>query len=233
MTNPIAKAYKWLDEDVLLRQYSKVAKKWEDSGRDIYHLSSAIGTSSVCLGIVAVASLGIKLGLSPNSLMSAYSPSLMSASIDFNHNIAGLGGEIEEISDSNSKSIDPFLEIFKKNNRISRVPFFLSGVGLVGKVGYDVYNYFANGESIPGEDFNLVSLGLSNIGIASSMYLKDRDPKLLDKQPAWRRAFQSSREKAGELSDRVKEGVQDWIPRPGLVPVRCETQYNNLEDYVK
>ncbi len=101
----------------------------------------------------------------------------------------------------------------------------------MGKVGYDAYNYFANGEPIPSEDSFLITLGLSNLGMASSMYLKDRDPKLLDKQPAWRKALESARERVGELSDRVKEGIQDWIPQPQPIPIPI--RYQTLEDYTE
>ncbi|MDP3987347.1 MAG: hypothetical protein Q8P81_03940, partial [Nanoarchaeota archaeon] len=97
----------------------------------------------------------------------------------------------------------------------------------------DTYNYFANGESIPNEDFGLASLGLSNLGLSFSMYLKDRDPKLLDKQPAWRRKFESAKKKTGELSDRLR----DWVPQPqpelAPIPIRYATQTKELEDYVR
>lgn len=38
----IIKPFKWVDEQVL-RQYTKLAKKWEDKGRNIYYLSSTVG----------------------------------------------------------------------------------------------------------------------------------------------------------------------------------------------
>ena len=219
MINPLVRAYEWLDRDVLLRQYSKVARRWEGSGRNIYKLSSAIGIPSGLLGNLAAAFLSSENLLGSNLILS------YPYGIDNAYNLRGLNGQIEETIDSNSRSIDPSFGFLKKNNRLARVPFFLSGVGLLGKVAYDTYNYFANGEVIPSDDFNLASLGLSNIGMASSMYLKDRDPKLLDKQPAWRRSLQSARERMEELSDRVR----DWVPQPQPIPVRYETLDNQLD----
>lgn len=225
----INRVYEWLDRDVLLRQYSKVAKRWEDKGRNIYTLSSAVGIPSFPLRFLAGNLGGI---IEPHSVrvVNEILNGFIHAS-DGYYNLDGLRGRVEESTDSNSKVIDRNI-LSRKLNRITRVPYFLSSVGLLGKVAYDAYNYLANGEPMPNEDFHLASLGLSNIGLASSMYLKDRDPKLLDRQPAWKRALESAKEKAGELSDRVREGVQDWVPRPQPELMPIPFRYETLEEYI-
>ena len=62
-------------------------------------------------------------------------------------------------------------------------------------------------------------LGLGALSQASSIYLKDRDPKLLEKKPFLKRAYES-----------LKEKIADYMPQPAPVPVPVEA--HSLEDYV-
>lgn len=222
-----ARAVKALDREVL-RQYSKVAKRWEDKGRDIYHLSSAVGISSLILiGITGNRFFDI-LGISSENFKFMY---LFPACWDNVDNLHGLRRKRnEELSDSSTKAIYPAERFYTTVNRAIRLPCFLSGIGMVGKTVYDAYNYLLNGEPIAlGEDFILAQTGLGFIGTASSMYLKDRDPKLLQKDPLWKRAYESAKSKYHE----TKEKIGELVPKPILEPAHARASYRNgLENYV-
>ena len=67
------------------------------------------------------------------------------------------------------------------------------------KGGINLADYLINQE--PNSLNNVLddlSLGYTFFGIASSMYVKESNPKMLDKAPAWKRAFNSAREKVAE-----------------------------------
>lgn len=75
-------------------------------------------------------------------------------------------------------------ETINKNLRNYRLPTFITSLGFAARAGIDVYNHFANGQPLPGTFSHDVSIALGLFGIASSMYLKDQDPRLLKKKPS-------------------------------------------------
>lgn len=106
---------------------------------------------------------------------------------DWFFNISGMFGLIhKKIYNSNETALDPASTFFNEYNKIFRLPLFMTGVGFLTKSGIDVYNHFTNGESLQPETFHAFNYGRSLISIASSMYLKDNYPKLLEKQPMWK-----------------------------------------------
>jgi len=229
--NSLKRAYTYLDEDVLLRQYSKIAKRWEDSGRNVYHLSSAIGIPSLlvplCINQVANRLLDVKV-LYENYLDPiAVSLWPIPAATDVSRNIDGCKGLIEETSDPDARTTkDQLIRVESKVSKVARLPMFLAGVSLLGEFGYNIYSYFEHGEPMGAEVMYRLAYGLSELGIASSMYLKDRDPRLLQKTPAWRRAYQSSRVKLKDLAGRIG----DWIPQP--YPEPAPVRYETIEERV-
>ncbi len=69
--------------------------------------------------------------------------------------------------------IDPENEARLRFTRISRLPLFLTGISLLGKVVYDTVNYFTNGEPIGYGTYAQQAIsGVGFISRASSMYLK-------------------------------------------------------------
>ena len=191
----LLKPAKYLDEQVL-REYTKVAKKWEDGGRNIYHLSSAFGFPSKILIVGGVDTLFFpRVGLLID--MAIYN-------WDFIYNYVGLKGNlIEEKETNREKCINPEMDFFKQINRTVRLPTLVAGVSLIGKSTYDFYNYFAHGEPIEKDTLGAFTLGMGLVGIASSQYLKDRNPKLLKKDPAWK-----------TISNFVKEKLSVLPPEP-------------------
>ena len=73
---------------------------------------------------------------------------------------------------------------YEKYNRTIRLPVFLTGVGFLGKSIYDVANYVMTGEPLTSETAMNATTGFGFLSLASSMYLKDQDPKSLEKNPS-------------------------------------------------
>ncbi|HLC61201.1 MAG TPA: hypothetical protein VJJ52_07275 [Candidatus Nanoarchaeia archaeon] len=98
----------------------------------------------------------------------------------------------------------------KRVNRIVRLPTITGAFFFFAKSGYDLVDYFYNGNLDSLNQFkNDINGGIGLTGFASSMYLKDRDPKLLDKDPLWKRAYK-----------RLEEFVSyNPPPQPVRIPI--------------
>ncbi len=103
---------------------------------------------------------------------------------------------------------DPFNHYSQKFQRIVRLPLLLGGLYL----GYKGIKPAILEDNNRGLNAGIVFMSLE-VGLATSMYLKDTNPKLLDKEPAWKRAYKWLPEKAQSLVHR---------PAPVPVPTRYE-----------
>ncbi len=98
---------------------------------------------------------------------------------------------------------DRFSYVSKKIQRVVRLPIFLAGAYL----GYKGIKPAVIGDSMDGLGVGLTSI-VTGVGLATSMYLKDTNPTLLDKEPAWKRAY-----------NWLTERGQSLVHRPVSVPV--------------
>ena len=210
----LLKPVSWLDKQVL-RQYTKIGRKMPE--RRLYKLTTGLNL----LAGIGNCTLSLHY-LSQNPLLSGALSAIFMAP-DISLNTDGLLGRLSSVQDDeNEVAVDRVQKFFKRYNRGVRLPVFLAGAGLAGKVAYDVFNYFKNKEPINlSETAKAGSHSLGLLMLASSMYLKDQDPKLLKKDPFWKRAYNAIRE-------RIRSLVPEPIPEP--IPVRA---YSRLEDYVK
>ncbi|MEK9209128.1 MAG: hypothetical protein AAB910_03580 [Patescibacteria group bacterium] len=201
----LLKPVKFLDEAVL-RQYTKLTQKWESKGRSRYSLAHAFQLPTIpsdlyfvnSLGHIPKVSLGILLGLELGSNISEPS-TRRDVSSD------------RTIVESNS----PIARFYKKIADVTRFPLFISGVGLMAKGGLDLVGYTrTNNPEYLKDALSEMSLGYTFFGNASSMYVKESNPKLLDKTPAWKTAY-----------DFVKEKISGIVPEPApeLVPVKARS----------
>ena len=78
-----------------------------------------------------------------------------------------------------------------------------------------MYHNLTQGESLDSEDYFCLTYGLGLISLSSSMYIKEMDPKLLDKAPFWKTAYNWAKEKISSLA-----------PQPAPT-------YSALEDYLR
>jgi len=108
----------------------------------------------------------------------------------------GLAGYFKKNKDTGeTTTLHPVAYTAKEVTQVTRLPIFIAGVSLLGKAVYDVGNSFFNGEPLTNETFNFAGGGLGYLSLASSMYLKDRNPKLLDKKPLWKKTTEYLKEK--------------------------------------
>ena len=116
-----------------------------------------------------------------------------------------------------SRAIDKDIYFWNSYSKAIRLPIFLSGLGFLADVGYGIGNYLMNNEQVDSQRL-ITSLkwGLGLLATASSMYLKDQDPKLLDKEPLGKRMHYWTSEK-----------LRSFAPKP--VPQPIPYGYSALE----
>ena len=152
-------------DEYLLKLYTKLGKKWEDKGRDIKGLT------------LPLSGAGLALSLIPYNIVPLYPIYCATDSIR-----SLIEKDQEVISDTDA--IDRGLYFFRKLHKNTRVYAFALGAGFTLKGLYDLYDFFVNKNNSQTEGiYDSLRLGLSLLSIASSIYLKDRNPKLLDKEP--------------------------------------------------
>lgn len=196
----LLKPIRYLDEDVILRQYTKIGQKINiNEGKKKYQIGLFLWTGYAGLTTLT----NIKL-FGATFELSSY---LLSGYNDGVYNIQGVSNQYEEEEGSESIVIDKEKNFRSKYNSCVRLPTFLFGIGLIGKFGVDLVNSIRNKTSVSPESCYALLSGLGQLSLASSMYLKETNPKLLEKVPLWKRTYESLKEKISSL-------VPSPIPSP-------------------
>lgn len=196
----ILKPVKYVDEEIL-RWYTKKSVEFKiDKGRRKYFAGFGLGLLGAFLSIHALYNNG--LGLLDRGLFTfcRLNDGLYNVHGIFfgdkEDQISGVGGAADELSYN-----------CKQYNTAVRLPTILAGVGLVGKFGLDLCDRLVNSTPISNDSTICLYLGTSFLSTASSMYIKSSNPKLLEKQPAWKKVFEKTKEK-------IKEYISPPIPQP-------------------
>lgn len=202
---------KYFDEQVL-RQYTKLAKKAESRGISKYKLATYFNYA----GAVLSAKSYIMWFLKTEQVAIPF--------WTFNNIVYGpfFGKELEwtEKLEMMSGVKNYSFETLKSLNKAFRLPILLIGTFLFGDSLKDIYFFFKDG-SVPLYDtISYLSITGNVMLFASALYIRDSDPKLLQKEPLWKKAYNWCKEKEGSL-------VPQPLPRP--VPVRV---YQTLEDHL-
>lgn len=92
-------------------------------------------------------------------------------------------------------------------NRPMRFPILIAGIATTGYLGYKAFDTFINGNSNAFSEEEIRFAG-GCLSLATSMYLKDTDPKLLEKDSAWKRGYKT-----------IKEKMKSYLPQPTPIPV--------------
>ena len=206
----LLKPAKYADEQIL-RYYSKLTKKWEDKGHSRYKLAfplNMLATSSLlAVEVGGLSTNFIPLYVWPNGLNFALS------------SFGLMGGNPTGVKNNgDSFSIEnPAIYLFNKFGKLIRTPELFTGISLAGKGAYDIYNYLSNKEGSLSEGVNNLLWGVSLFSNASAWYIRDSDPKLLDKAPFWKTAY-----------DKVKEKVKSLVPSPEPIPQPAFSMENYL-----
>lgn len=191
----LLKPIKYLDENVILRQYTKLGKKINiDKGKKKYVIGLGLDFGIyVWFGGPANRELfGSKFDWGDFFILG------LNESM---YNLMGLIG-FKESNSSDSIALDPQKEHHKKYNLKVRLPTFLFGAGLIGKFGVDLVTSIKNKTPLDAISYNFLLDGIGHLSLASSMYLKETDPKLLDKAPLWKKALDYIQEKASLIGQQ-------------------------------
>ncbi len=204
----LLKPAKWADKNVQ-KQFTRLGKKIPEE-----HLYK-VTLGAQLVGNMGIAVWGVDIGI-PGVVGGCVS-SLFGAP-DFLYNLNGLHGRIQKNFYGEVISNDLIQDSGSKYNRAIRLPVFLTGVGFLGKVACDVANYFMNGEPLTSDTAMNATASFSFLSLASSMYLKDQDPKSLERKPSRVKEFFRS------LYEKAKGLAPSPIPTPQPVPVQaCST----------
>ena len=200
----LLKPIKYLDENVILRQYTKLGKKINiNEGKRKYWIANILNPG-IYAPLVGFTNSHFKL----SSLLALPTIALTSWNDQF-YNAKGIIGRLkEEDKTSDSVALDPLKERYRKYNSYARLPTFLFGAGLIGKFGVDLVKSIQDQTPLEPTSLYCLADGIGHLSLASSMYLKETDPKLLDKEPLWKKALNYIQEKASMLG-----------PQPVPVPV--------------
>jgi len=169
----LLKPLQWADEQVL-RQYTKQAEKWEEKGRSKYSLAHLYNLSATAANMTFMlqADLYLVIGTGLLALQS----------LDFARNIHEPQYQ-SDITDTLTKA--PLgMEGTQNISAAARLPMLVTGAALMikGLAQFVDYVQTKNPESVMNAMY-LCSFGYALMGTASSMYVKDSDPKLLEKKP--------------------------------------------------
>lgn len=201
-------------DEAIARQYTKITKKWEEKGHSRYSLTFLSDLSS----------LGAALFYSVSSFfIYDFLRGFIHGTINWSNlyiDVIGLGtGNHQGIKEDVNKKIisDPAANELNKLMSSIRLPLFVAGASLVGKAGVQAYDYFANGSAInSAQATDDITKGISLLLSASSIYIRGSDNSLLEKQPMWKQAYNSLKEKI-------------FSPNPVTEPVPIRAN-NSLEE---
>jgi|WetSurMetagenome_2_1015567.scaffolds.fasta_scaffold631224_1 hypothetical protein len=191
----LLKPIKYLDENVILRQYTKLGKKINiDKGKRKYNLGHALWLTYA--GLCGFGEGDVKL-FDKNFAIGYI---LFSGANDGFYNVHGsIFGDRESVS-SDTIALDPIKQKHKKYNSFVRLPTFLFGFGLVAKFGIDAIKSIQTKTTIEPKSWYCLMEGIGQLSLASSMYLKETDTKLLDKVPLGKQALNYIKEKINSLN---------------------------------
>ena len=221
----------WRETDeAILRFYTKEGKDIPDER--LYKITTKWMISSRIpqVGLIGVVFyLAYQSSISPEEVLTSSASSFnvveqmvgaipaVGLGLDFYHNLLGLSGFFPT-EETEVKSKGGYIkEKFQKASRALRLPVVGCGIYGIGKLCFDIYN------TIVGDQFfgDIISDSVDTIaafGLVTSMYLKDRDPKLLDKDPLWKRAL-----------DYVREKTEEMLPQPIPLPIPIPKAYRMQE----
>lgn len=170
----LLKPVQWADEQVL-KYYTKKTEAWEEKGRSKYSLAQ------ICNGVASVANAFYLVSLGGSSLVGV--PLLSLQMMEVMQNIYQPKYK-QGVSTGEKVALPAQLQTVQNIAAYSRFPLFVSGAALMIKGIIDLMNFAATKETEPLANALLnLSLGYGMLGTASSMYVKESDPKLLGKKP--------------------------------------------------
>jgi hypothetical protein len=164
----------WLDQNVL-KQYTKLGQKINiNEGKKKYQIGLSLWA--------AYAGLTVPTTLKLFNDAFCISSNLLFSCIDGFYNVLGMAGNFKDEEHSESTAVNSGKHFFSEYNTCVRIPTFVFGVGLIGKFGIDLINNIKNKTPFSYESYSALLSGIGHLSLASSIYLKETNPKLLEKE---------------------------------------------------
>lgn len=173
----LVRPFKFVDEKIHA-QYEKWGSEL-DKQDPVLRYKTAFWTNLIFTPLVYI-------GLTDQSTMAEALLVLAPAytGIDCGVGIRYMEGEGSKETADGAIAKNPRLEKLMTFLRLGRTPVLLSGVYSLGTGAYEIIDGLVN-NSMTYNPYLSTTLGMGLIGIASSAFLKDRDPKLLEKKPSY------------------------------------------------
>jgi len=170
----LLKPLQWADQQVL-RSYTKQAENWEEKGRSKYSLAHLYNLTATAANMTFMLQADLYLVMGTGLLAVQ--------SLDFGRNYVKERYE-SEVNDGATAKAPLGYEFSKNISTVARLPMLVTGAALMIKGIAQLADYLQtkNPESVMNAMY-LCSFGYALMGTASSMYVKDSDPKLLEKKP--------------------------------------------------
>lgn len=173
--NLYQKADQWI-----LKQYTKLSKDWSDDKVKKTYLGLG---GFACIGMMSSGYLSIpQSGLPYPETLGLLMTNCSISGFNFGNSWSkylGSYSSFNELDNDGKKAADPVSYYMEKMFKGVRMPYLLGGVGFPG---YVLTDSLINDSSLGTLFVYSMLVGVSSVAMSSSMYLKDRDSKLLDKQ---------------------------------------------------
>ncbi|GEM_PF-1815803 len=208
----LLKPVKYVDEQVL-RGYTKAIKKYEEKGYDKYKLSLLLTVSSFLIRT----STGV---IWYKEIAEAYRELYKTAGFCFS-GLSGIDVGItinqysdKEITTETKVELSPTTVFGKKITKTVRLPLLIGGLGFLGNGAANLIDYIKtrDNQSLSWGIHHLLQ-GYSMVSLASSIYIKDTNPKLLEKKPFYKTAY-------------------DWVKEQLSIAPEPVTTYSALEEKI-
>ncbi len=210
----LTEGYRALDEDVL-RYYTKLGSKISDK-----HLSKYLfGVWGLGMVFFVSANRGLSKHFSIDSHVISWPYAIGVSGIDLAHNVFFSFDRNKEEVYSEAVALNRGSQSYIFLGKLVRLPLITTGAGLIVKGLYDLTMSFVHGEPLDVSTIISFQLGAAFISHASSIYLKDQDPKSLQRKSLFEKSL-----------DYFKDRASDLIPVPQIT--HPTFNYDTLEDKV-
>ncbi len=204
---PIGRAYHRIDDEVH-RYYERIVKRWEDDGheRDTLEFASFVAM----LGAITLTNIGCEVlgsvkerNLTTNEeiahLTSAAYCALQALMTSLNFELdkkRTIDGTTQSYTGYDfAVQISPAFGKLRNGIRSLRLLSLATGAGAIVNGGIHlIEGYKIHDPLLMDYARTSINFGLLLLGAASADYIRDHEPSLLDKAPAWKRALDSVKE---------------------------------------
>lgn len=211
---------KWVDKQVL-RQHTKIAKCVEDrNGMSKADLADVLSCGVLLIEGIYAAGYITTSPHEANAIgtaapIVAASVYLSKAAGTILNSVAIFVRNDDYERSSDTMAVNPVTPGIRKVFRTLRLPLFVAGLSGVGHSFYEPFAAANFSTDYLADYLGFLTDASFTILGASALYMKDTDPKLLDKEPFWKSAYHWAKEKMSSV-----------VPEPALQPVPVKSYFS-------